>query len=259
MTPPRNARPQPGGGRKYVWGGTGETETFDSVTTILGRVLAKPAIAPWAARTCGEYVRDNMRSLRRVWDSDPEAIVAMVKQAPWKVRDDAAERGTLVHTLAEMATLGQAPSVPDEVKGYVAGWTAWVDDYRVKFVAAEGTVYHRGHGYAGTFDCIVETPSLGQILVDYKTGKDIYPEAAKQLTAYRNAEFVGLPDGRTEAPMPEVEGTYVLHLMDGDYDLVPVRSDASQREAWAHVLALFRDSQRSDLIGASMGQGGRLL
>jgi len=108
-------------------------------------------------------------------------------------------------------------------------------------------------------DCIVKTPSLGQILCDYKTGKDIYPEVAKQMVAYRTMEFIGMPDGVTEEPMPEVEATYVVHLMPNDYSMVPVRSDKSQREAWQHVLALYRDSQRKDLIGASIGSGARLL
>src|ERR1035437_8455833 len=256
MTGPRYARPQPGGGRKYVWGNP--TETFDSVTSVL-RVLNKPALLGWATRMCGEYVRDNFGTMAAVMRSDPQAVVQMVKQAPWSQRDAAAERGTFVHALAEAITLGQTPRVPDALKGYVSSWAAWRDDFAIEFVMAEATGYNRADGTAGTMDVIVKAKGLGTILIDYKTGKDVYPDAAKQLTAYRTMEFVGMPDGVTELPMPEVEGTYVLRLAEDDYDMVPVRSDASQREAWAHVLALFRDGQRSDLIGASIGSGARLL
>ena len=45
-------------------------------------------------------------------------------------------------------------------------------------------------GYAGTIDAIAikpDRPEDGIYLIDYKTGKKIYPETALQLTAYRKA------------------------------------------------------------------------
>lgn len=258
MTGPRNAR-KTTAGRSYVWGATGETETFTSVTTILGAVLAKPALPRWAAKVCAEYTVEKFGSLAAMMRSgDRDAVVSMIKQAPWTARDKAADRGTLVHALAEAVSLDQTPTVPEELKGYLSAWAEWVHDFKVTFEAAEMTVYERSRGYAGTLDAIVTTPALGSILVDYKTGRDVYPETALQLTAYRYAEFVGLPDG-TEAEVPEVEGTYVLHLGDGTYDLVPVRSDMSQRDTWQAVLDLYEWTCRKDLIGASMGSGARLL
>lgn len=255
MTDPKNARSQPGGGRKYVWGHTDRTESFDSVTTILAKVLAKPAIAPWAARTCGEYVRDNMGFLYGCWKNDRDSVVDLIKQAPWKVRDAAADRGTLVHALAEAVTLGQDPTIPPELAGHVASWQAWREDHEVEFLAAEATCYNRYLHYAGTFDAIVEATVRGErqrCLVDYKTGKDVYPEAAFQLTAYRMAEFIGLPDG-TEEEMPEVDGTYVLRLSADDYDMVPVKSDDLMRNNWVIMCELYSELGRSDLLGASVG------
>lgn len=252
MTEPRNARTQPGGGRKYVWDGSGMTETFDSVTTILNRVLNKPAITGWATRSCGEFVADNMGRLYGVWKEDREALVEMVRQSPWKRRDGAAERGSKVHAIAEARALGQTVIVPEALAGYVHGWEEWVAAFSPTFLAAEATCYSREHGYAGTFDLICETERTGRILLDYKTAKDVYPEASLQLTAYRGAEFVGMPDG-TEEPMPEVEGTYVLLLKaDGEWDLVPVRSDSWQWLRWCSVLDLFRWTRETDLIGASV-------
>jgi hypothetical protein len=232
----------------------GETETFPSVTTILSRVLAKPAIPRWAARSCGEYVRDNMRRLYSISRDDPELVVELVKAAPWKIRDAAADRGTLVHALAEAIALDQTPTVPPELEGYVRAYENWVADFQVEYVAAEASVYSREIGYAGTLDAIVRVPSLGQILVDFKTGKDVYPEAALQLTAYRWADFIGMPDG-SEVYMPDIDGSYVLHLMDGKYHFVSVKDD---RARWLSVVDLFHWSNEKGVVGATVSPGAML-
>lgn len=254
MTGPRNARAQSGGGRKYVWNGPNGIETFPSVTTVLGRVLNKPAITPWALRTAGEYVADNLDTLVAVGRHDRDAVVQMVKGAPWAVRDRAADKGTLVHALAEAFTLGQEPKVPAELDGHLAMWHDWVATKHVKFVAAEATVYSRQDGYAGTLDAIVECDE-GVYLVDYKTGKDVYADAALQLTALSSAEFVGLPDG-SEVPLPELDGLAVIRLAADDWDMVPMACD---REAWQSVLDLWRWTQRDDVVGPSIGGPGRML
>ena len=236
-----------------MWGAE-EVETFDSVTTILNAVLAKPALPNWAARTCGEYVADHMNLLYRAWKDDPGSVVSLVKNAPWKVRNDAADRGTLVHALAETAANGVRPAVPDHLLGYFEAWQSWVDECGVTFEETEATVFSRAGRYAGTFDALVNC-RLGLVMVDYKSGSGVYPEASLQLTAYRYAEFIGLPDG-TEVPMPEIDGTYVLHLTDGDYDFVPVLSDQAQLDAWNAVRYLHDWTKRDDVIGASVGGVG---
>ena len=260
MTAPRNARPQSGGGRKYVWSGTGQTEVFTSVTTVLQKVLAKPALPGWAAKCCGEYVVGHFGQLAQMMRSRQEsAVVQLVKGAPWAISNAAGDRGTLVHALAEAQTLGQTPSVPDEVRGYVTAWEHWVEDFAVTFEASEATCYNRRTGIAGTFDALAEIKGLGRCLIDYKTGKDVYPEAALQLTAYRSSDFIGMPDGVTEEPMPEVDKTVVLRLSDGDYDLVPVRSDPVMRMRWEMLVDLYDALQEQDWIGGSIRSGGRLL
>ncbi len=255
MTAPRNARPQPSGGRKYVWRcSDGSTETYTSVTTILNRVLAKPAIMPWALKVAGEYVRDHLPSLQAVHREDPDAVVQLVKGAPWSQRDAAAERGTLVHALAEAFTLGQTPRVTPELAGHLAMWKDWVATKHVKFLMSEATVYSRQMGYAGTLDAIAETDD-GLLLIDYKTSKDVYPEAAYQLSAYACADFVGLPDG-TEQELPSVDGLAVVRLAEDDWDMVPV---ALCPVEWSAILVLYRASERHNLIGASLGGPGRML
>ena len=254
MTAPRNARSQPGGGRKYVWQGPNGIETFPSVTTILGRVLNKPAITPWALKLAGQYVADNLDVLRAVHRDSRDAVVQMVKGAPWQLRDKAADKGTLVHALAEAFTLGQEPNVPAELKGHLDMWHDWVRTKHVKFHLAEATVYNRYLGYAGTLDAIAETDD-GVCLIDYKTGKDVYPDTALQLTALACAEFVGLPDG-TVAPLPHTDLACVVRLGTDDWDMVPMTLDP---DAWVALMVLYRWTQRDDIVGPSLGGPGRML
>jgi hypothetical protein len=92
-------------------------------------------------------------------------------------------------------------------------------------------------------------------LIDYKTGKDVYPDTALQLTALHCAEFVGLPDG-TEAPMPRTDLACVVRLGADDWDMVPMTLDP---RAWAALLVLYRWTQRDDIVGPSLGGPGRML
>jgi hypothetical protein len=49
------------------------------------------------------------------------------------------------------------------------------------------------------------------LIVDTKSGKNVYSEVALQLAAYARADFIGLPDGTEVAP-PVVQAGAVLHL-----------------------------------------------
>lgn len=94
-------------GRKYV-----------SVTTVLG-ALAKPALIPWAARTAAEAVLE-----------DPAAYDTVEKAAAviYRKRDGAADRGSLIHSLAEVTTRGvdvDLAGVPADARGYAAAFMAW--------------------------------------------------------------------------------------------------------------------------------------
>jgi hypothetical protein len=77
------------------------------------------------------------------------------------------------------------------------------------------------------------------VLLDVKTGKRVYPEAALQLAAYAAADFLGRPDG-TEQPLPAIEAGAVLHLRPGGYQLVPVPIGRAVLEAFLAALAVFR-------------------
>lgn len=167
--------------------------------------------------------------------------------------------GTNLHRHAEKRSLGDPPPGPgpitqgrdaleaddlDEYEALVAVWEDFFATIEPEIESAEGTVYHNGLRYAGTFDSIHRWPRdvLGDrtprqwieradkrgaeklnVLIDYKTGRGIYPEVGLQLNAYERAEFVGMPDG-TDQPLPPIDGLAVVHVREDGWEIVAVRS-----------------------------------
>jgi len=241
-------------GRTYVWGG----ESFDSVTSILSRAIPKPALINWAKKVTAEYAVENYEQLGSLIDTDVQGAIDWLKGAAWRQRDKAANLGTYVHDVIEAQILGLAEPEPpydehDPLK-MVMQFHDFVDTVKPKWIAAEAVVFNRAHGYAGTLDAIC-TIDDDTYLVDVKTGKGVYAETALQLVAYRNAEFMGLPDGE-ELPMPPVNECAVLHIRPEGWKLIPMT--AGDRE-WAFftracTMAKFGDESR-DMVGKPIYKG----
>src|ERR1035437_9451202 len=130
-----------------------------------------------------------------------EFALRWLKSTPDRVRDAAGDRGSKVHEQSEETVKGRADEparlviagadgaailagFDDVTRPYMASFLAWVADFRPRFEATEFTVYNRTAGYAGTGDTLVWLPYFNGateqreslVLVDYKSGKNIYPE-----------------------------------------------------------------------------------
>jgi len=265
-TGPRNSR-QTRAGRLYEWRSPGATigsepERFWSVTTLIKTGLPSPALMGWGMRSVAEYAVANHRTLSAMLEAvrvrktaggmaiitDPDAVAAAVdwlKGSPYRERDRKADIGTAVHAAIEAHILGApAPAPSEDTEGHLAQFARFIETFNPFFELAEATVYNRTAKYAGTLDLIATIPGRGRALIDTKTSASgVYPEAALQLSAYRYAEFIGLPDG-TEAPMPAVDGCAVLWLPGGDdpdgYALIPVVADEIVFRAFRHIVEVAR-------------------
>ena len=263
---PRNAR-QTRAGRLYEWRSPGTTvgqepERFWSVTTLIKTGLPSPALMGWGMRSVAEYAVANHRTLSAMLEAvrvrktagglaivtDPDAVAAALdwlKGSPYRERDRKADIGTAVHAAIEAQILGApAPAPSEDTAGHLAQFARFVEVFNPTFELAEATVYNRTAKYAGTLDLIATIPGRGRALIDTKTSASgVYPEAALQLSAYRYAEFIGLPDG-TEAPVPEVDGCAVLWLPGGEdpdgYALIPVVADEVVFRAFRHIVEVAR-------------------
>jgi hypothetical protein len=210
------------------------------VTTILGNGLPKPALVNWAGNATAAYAVDNWDDLGDMSVSDR---LAKLKKARYEERDAAAKRGTEVHALAEQIADGHEVAVPDELRGHVESYVAYLDEWEPTPILQEVTVVSYEYGYAGTLDMIVRYPSGAVCLNDIKTSKGVYGEVALQLAAYRYADVYLAEDG-TERPLPQVDDCQVIHVRADGYDVVPMVTDRHVFDDFRRVAATARVMDR---------------
>jgi len=151
-------------------------QPYLSVTNILS-VIDRPSLRYWFGQQVYLAVVANP-SL-----NEQEAL-----SAPYKVSDKAKDRGTTVHSIVEAYKAGVFDiddKVMDEYTGYAKAFKAWVTDMKPEILENEKTIFSP-LGYAGTLDMLAKIGGVTTI-VDIKTGKDIYPEANLQVSAYLEA------------------------------------------------------------------------
>ncbi len=182
---------------------------FPSVTTILD-VIAKPALGPWYAKQERRYFETAMLEvLSKPGARDPEYVRSAVVDAVGGVKaadrekQRAATIGTAIHAGIEWQLrtrlgedAGSEPVLPDPAAWAVESWKDWTKSIALEPLAIERTVYCEACGYAGTLDLYARVEGALTVL-DWKSGRAIYPEAFLQNVAYRHAAArLGLPSSQ---------------------------------------------------------------
>lgn len=146
------------------------------VTTILN-ILNKPALGPWHNRMGLEGI-------------DTAKYV-----------DALALCGTISHDMICHHNRGiefDGSIYPDELvdkaENSFLSYLAWEKQHKIEPILCEAPLVSNLHGYGGTVDMLALVDGVSTI-VDYKTGKAIYPEHLYQVAAYRqlleeNGHFV---------------------------------------------------------------------
>lgn len=212
------------------------------VTTILG-VLDKPGLRKWAASSVAEFVADNRATVENLYAAGRGPMVAALKETPWQKTSDAATRGTTLHDFAEQIVKGEEVDVPDAQVPLVEQAIRFMEDYHVEPLLVEACVGSREHRYAGKLDLIADT-TLGRVILDWKSGKRIYPTFAFQLAAYAYAEFTG--ERGDEQPLPEVEAAYGVHIRMDGYDLVPLKFGRDVFDEFLTIRAAYDINKRCE-------------
>jgi hypothetical protein len=135
------------------------------VTTVLG-ILNKPALVIWA----------NRLGLQGI-DST-------------KYRDNLAEVGTLAHQMivdyfnkVKTDTSEYSQSQIDLAENCLLSFWEWEKGHKIEVIMAEAQLVSQEYGFGGTIDCFCKLDGQPTLL-DFKTGKAIYPEMFYQLAAY---------------------------------------------------------------------------
>lgn len=222
--------------------------------------LGKRALRRWTSegkRYLAEQREAGMK-LERADETPRGLALRWLKGEPERFRDLRADEGEDIHDAAEALVLeharegarlyaatGELPVYPDEIAPRMTSFVRFLRDYGPVYLATEARIYNRTRSYAGKGDAFLKVkvpddwrpdPATGirwpliepgwlRLAVDYKSGRAIYHEVAIQTAAYRNGEFIGHPDGRTELPVPATDGAAVLHLRPRDYRFDLLRSD----------------------------------
>ena len=146
---------------------TAEGVAVPGVTTVLGATIPKPALLAWAYN-CGVKGEDFC-----------------------KVKDKAADVGTIAHWLIELHLKGLEPDTSNfapadlsKAENAVIKFMSWWDTGKFEFVSSEIQLVST-EGYGGTLD-IMAKQNGELILIDLKTSKGIYDEYWFQLSAYAN-------------------------------------------------------------------------
>ncbi len=226
--PPENKIWNDGYG-SYVWPPTGET--FVSVTAFLS-VINKPPLMRWAAKMAAEFAVKH----RGEWEGlEWQEAVKQIKEAPFDSNARKSNVGTKVHNCVEQWALDRPFDIDDETRPYWRNFENFLANEKPEFEASEFTVYNRTHRYAGTGDILAR---IGGVLwlLDIKTGKWAYAEAALQLSAYAHGEFIGI-ENQFEVELPTIEKAGVLLLRPRSYKLLPLLCDPFDEELFEGFLA----------------------
>lgn len=181
-----------------------------SVTTIT-RVLDKPALYGWYARTVAEAAAASPSLFDDLSRMGKEMMVAALTAAPDAARNKAADRGTEVHAWGQQLVHGEPVDPPDELRDHVEGYARWLDEFEPVPMYTEALIGNRAAWFVGKFD-LLATIAGSTWLLDIKTGS-IWPEVAVQLGGYAAAEIVCDPSG-LELPMPAVDHIGVVAVTD---------------------------------------------
>jgi hypothetical protein len=236
-----------GRGHGYLLDG----DRADGVTTVVGDGIPKRALVDWAARVTAGYAVDHWDELVEMKPSERLQTLEKARYADVKA---AGLRGTDVHALALRLSAGEEVDVPEPLQGHVDAYLRFTADWQPAEILTETVVGNRRHRYMGTLDAVAHLGD-GQVwLLDFKTSASgIWPEAAVQLAAYRNAEFYLDADG-AEQPMPLVDTAGCVWLRADGYDLIPVNTgpDVFRIFLYAQQLAQFTRAPRETYVGDTL-------
>jgi hypothetical protein len=192
-----------------------------SVTTILSNGIPAPALKAWGEKLVATYAVDHADAWRKLPRND---AIDHIKRAPYRQLNEAGNRGTDIHTIAQRILDGIDPdSWEGQTYGRFAHYIAdFIADYDIDVLGYERTIINTEHNYAGSYDLLCRIGDETWLL-DWKTSKGVHGKFALQLSAYANATHQIV--GNTAQPMPPVDRLGIVHLTDHGYQLYPVETD----------------------------------
>jgi len=257
------------------WYPIGDKE-YVSVTTVL-QIISKPALVAWSAKVERELVTEVSAGLyldvagtkpmsRMGWLNSLQSRLGSEK-AHKKLLDKAGDIGKQIHDLIEwtlraslMQEPGHPPKIGDKAQWAFMAWEDWRRSVNLKPIFIEQTVWSDNNCVAGTMDLFAElsgevkakhwltgetvTKNFDKtpVIVDWKSGKKVYPESFLQNAAYRS--FLremghGDPKDGLIVRVPKVE-------TDPEFEVVWCPPEEESLPTFYHALKLWKWQQKYD-------------
>lgn len=257
-----------GRGPRFYFDTADPSVKYPGVTSILD-TLNKPSLPTWYARRTAELAVDSLSFINEMTErGGREAAVQYLAGAAYRYTRERAEIGSAAHDMFERMIRGQHVGyVPRDLEPYRRHFGEFLDAVQPELVRAEDVAWSDTHRYAGSFDATLRVrlddrgkphpqgdPAL--VVADWKTGRNIYPSVALQMSAYAHADVVIDPDG-DRSPMPVYDGACVLHITPDGWEFIPVRVDREVFEVFLSLRRAFdweRDISRT-VIGDPIASG----
>lgn len=228
------------------------------VTTITK--VAKPGFENFATKATAAAAVDRWDELQ---DMTPMARHELLMRAYPEALQAAARNGTMMHEYSWAVVTGEDVDVPPEFVGSVEAVARFMDAWGVEPVHRETPVFHPGHRWAGTIDLLCTIRGT-RWLLDWKTGKGVWPADVLQLAAYAHATHVQTEAG-TVAQWDPPERCGLVHVRSDAVTLYPVDAGdyayttfryCQQVYAWQEACdAAFKDG-RAWPIGPALDPAG---
>lgn len=184
------------------------------VTTFLG-VLNKPALIKWA----------NNLGLQGI-DST-------------KYVDNLADAGTLAHEMIlayyskkDIDTAGYTGEQMELASNSFASFLAWARLYEIEPILVEMPLVSELHRFGGTPDLLATIDGIAT-LVDFKTGKALYPENLVQVAAYRQLIL------EYDYAVDDVKIIRIGRTEDEGFEVRPVKNLQTNFEVFSHCQAIY--------------------
>jgi hypothetical protein len=213
---------------------------YPSVTSIIKGGIPTPSLERWKRNQVIERAADNRKMLATLTKAK---AMEFLKEEDDTVRGAAADFGSGIHSFIEASIKGwDLPSLDEDSARVIGQFERFNAEYQPVWLDSEFSCFSDKYGYAGTADAIVRIAGTEYIL-DFKTGKRIYPEVALQLSAYDNSDFIRSKEGTTRSTIRLGRGLalqlrpdmYELSLIDIGKDTFDTFLSCLDIFNWSHV------------------------
>jgi hypothetical protein len=173
---------------------------YPGVTGALG-MMSKPALMPWTAKSVGEYIVSKIKQFEGAHDDRfLDLLLRRGKKQAKFIKNSAANLGSRLHAAMNTALTGGdgvGIEITKDMAIAMASFKWWIENNKeVEIISGDIKIGSKRYKCGGSLDLLGRDRSTGKIIVlDFKTGKSIWPEHAFQTSAYAYflEEQYGLP------------------------------------------------------------------